>query len=115
MLNSQDIRRTVLVLFIGIELCLLVLWFLRLDGQYDNEDFLVFQILLSAIGFPSTAAALVLISSIDSLVPMFVGHTKLAAAAVWVALALVAYVQWFVLVPKLVQKIRRWWDRRSEA
>jgi hypothetical protein len=115
MLNSQNIRKTALGIFIGIELCLLVWWLFRLDGHYDNEDFLLFQILLSAIGFPSTAAALVLISSIDLLVPIFAGHTKLAAAAVWLLLALVAYVQWFVWAPKLVQRIRGWWHRRSEA
>lgn len=115
MTNGQSLRKIFLVLFIGIELFLLVWWLLRLDGQYDNEDFLLFQILLSAIGFPSTAAALVLISLIDLVVPIFAGHTKLAAAAVWLILALAAFLQWFRWAPTLVQRIRGWWHRRSET
>jgi len=115
MSSNQNLKKTFLVLFIGIEFCLLVWWLFRLDGQYDNEDFLLFQILLGAIGFPSTAAALVLISLFDLLVPILAGHTKWAAAAIWLVLALVAYVQWFIWVPKLVRRIRSWWHQRSET
>jgi hypothetical protein len=113
--SNQYLRKPLLVLFVGIQLGLLFWWLSRLDGRYDNEDFLFFQILLGALGFPSTGAAAVLISLLDLLMPIFAGHTKLAAVAIWLVLASVAYVQWFVWVPKLVQRIRGWWGRRSGA
>jgi hypothetical protein len=115
MSNAPSFKKWLLSAFVALEFGLLIWWLLRLDGQYDNEDFLFFQILLVAIGFPSAIVALVLLSLIDLVVPIFAEHSRLAAVAVWAVLALAAYLQWFVWAPMLWERIRNWRHRRREA
>lgn len=113
--HTLNLRKALLAGFVIAELCLLAWWLSRLDGQYDNEDFLFFQILLVALSFPSGLIVLILISLADLAVPIFAGHTRLAAVGIWLMLALAAWVQWFVWTPLLLKRIRSWWHRRSEA
>jgi hypothetical protein len=114
-LGGWGLRKVFVTTFIVVELCLLAWWMFRLDGQYDNEDFLLFQVLLVAVGFPSALVALVLVSLVDLVIPIFAGHTRVGAFAIWLTLAVAAYVQWFVLVPPLFERARVWWQRRSES
>jgi hypothetical protein len=115
MSSAPSFKKWLLSAFVVLEVGLLIWWMLRLDGQYDNEDFLFFQILLVAIGFPSAIVALVLLSLIDLVVPIFAGHSRLAAVAIWAVLALAAYLQWFVWAPMLWERIRNWQHRKREA
>ena len=94
--------------FIALAICLLSWWVIRLDGNYDNEDYLLFEVVLSVVGFPAAAIALVGISLIDLVVPIFVAHTRLIAVVIWLILASISYLQWFIWMPKLVTRLRAW-------
>lgn len=98
-------KKAFLSAFVVIELCLLIWWLLRLDGQYDNEDFLFFQIVLVAAGFPSGIVALLLLSLIDAVLPFFADHSKAGAVAIWSGLGLAAYLQWFVCGAALWRRV----------
>jgi hypothetical protein len=99
-------------LFVVAQCGLLVWWLARLDGKYDNEDFQFFEIILAAIGFPSTAVALVLVALLASVLPIYAGHTFFGAVFIWLVSALAAYIQWFVWVPKGIRRARDWWRHR---
>lgn len=110
-----NLKRSLGAAFLLLELGFLVWWLFRLDGQYDNEDFVFFPLLIAVSGFPAGIVGLTLLSLMDAIVPVFAGHTRLAAIAIWLILTAAAYLQWFVWVPMLARRIRGWRERRSQA
>jgi hypothetical protein len=98
-----------LATFLTVEICLLALWIVRLDGNLDNEDFILFQTMIAAVGFPSTILPLVVLACADIVIPIYTGFTTAAAVAIWLSLTIATYFQWFVWFPKLYRLVRRRW------
>lgn len=97
---------TQIVVLVTVYVLVLAWWLLRLDGAYDNEDFLFFQIVLGVLGLPSSLAVLLILALVDQLVPIYTGQTRITAIVIWSVMILAAYVQWFVWLPKLVAWLR---------
>lgn len=105
-MSKPAYRSLAALIYVVAHCALLVFWLMRLDGSYDNEDFLLFEFVLGAIGFPSTILVLAPLALMSSIVPIYSGHTYGGAVLIWLALASVGYVQWFVWIPRMVRGVR---------
>lgn len=83
-------------------------------GEHNVAAAIILLILSSPAGYIAFAVTALLISFFEKFSPGFSGHYDLAIGITGNVLAiLLGYLQWFVLVPKLFEKFKKWRSSRQ--
>lgn len=90
-------------------LCISILVYFEhgLDGKYDNESYILFGIIMTVIGFPLTIIGGILYAMLEVLISNWISIAySVRIFVLWLVLLATGYIQWFILLPKLIKLFR---------
>lgn len=111
-MTAKNILRTIWVVFV---MTVLLMSLMAFDGK-RSSDMAVFSA-WSMIGLTAPAGLLVPLAYLVlyDVFQLSISTSYQSLFLDWLAFAVLGYLQWFIAVPLLIERVRLWWSHRNTS